>query len=206
MTIRAPNPGEPITAAWAKVVVDELNRLEGLLGGGGSGRANSQVLDALALATIAGDPDVFVMSRIIDVRLTGSGVAASGGLAYFPSQVRYHVRGVRRAGIDLDNLAPVYGRPVKGDESRIYPAGVGTVCFIVRSPAAAGAGGVDAQMMLLPDCEVVARKRCDGGGAAALSSLQMEKERQRLGLPRLSPATVAQAAGGAVDAGEGGPA
>lgn len=169
MTIRAPNPGEPITAAWAAMVVDELDRLsrEASLRSAGN-----PVLEAMVLSLTSLEPSVFVAARIMDVRLSGAGVSGPSGTAYLGSQVSYRIRGIRRGGIDLDNQFPVYGRPVRGDEARIYPALQGMVCFIVRSPAATGAGGTDAQLMLLPGSEVVARRSCTapppglaGGGA-----------------------------------------
>ena len=200
MAIRPLQTGEPITAAWIADLVAAVNALSEQLGRAGGGK----VADAAVLAGVLGSPDEFILCRIVEVELSP---AAGPGPAYLPSTVTYRVKGIRRPGIDLAGLTPVFGRPVRMDEARIYPASIDTVCYIVRTPARAGTGGHDAELMLLPDSEVVARRRCDLPGGARVTPEMIERERRRLGLPRVSLAGgTATAAGGAADAGGGTPA
>lgn len=177
MSKRKYSRGEALTAESVNAIFAELDELRALLMGRG-GKSNEQ--GALALAFSAIDPDLFVPCRMTDVRLVGEGFAAPGGLAFWPSQVSYRIVGIRRGGIDLDNMVPVYGRPVRGDETRLYPASVGMVCVLVRSPAADDSGEIDSQLMLLPDSEIVARRLCTTSQPASRSLIERDMERLRI--------------------------
>lgn len=155
--LRDLNPGDVITAEW-------LNALKALAEGRsqaspGKAAAGEQAAGvARALAAIK--PDEWVQCRI--TRL----IAPGGGLVpEWPSNVRYDLIGIGRPGIVLTNQTPVFGRPVKGDEAKIWPAPVGTICYIVRSPAIDNSGAIVAQLVLLDGSEVVARRMCVGPGA-----------------------------------------
>ncbi len=156
--------GAAISEAWLGLLVDTINTLvEG--GGGGNGGSGSDAASTgvAALAAMAGGgaPGRFALAKIADVRLSGTPVATPDGDAYRASDVKYHVKGIATAGargIDLDNLTPTYGRPVKNGSRRIFPASKGMTCFFERDRDEDGMRKT--KLWLIEGSEIVAVKVC----------------------------------------------
>lgn len=159
--------GEPVTAkAWNDVVGTVNAQARGAIAGIGL-----QGLVAAALASI--EPEAFVQVRIVAVHVPAVhagdpaeagmlGIATPQGNAFWPSTVLYDLEGIGEPGMVLANQKPTIGggRPVMGDECRIYAVPVGTLGVIIRSPAKDNEGGVDADFVLIGRGEVPARRRC----------------------------------------------
>lgn len=101
-----------------------------------------------------------VQCRIKAVRFDHDIIPPGPDVPDYPSLWTYDYIGIGRAGVKEEDATPVYGRPVRNDEAKIYPARVGMVCYLVRAPN--GAGTYAGELMLLPDSEVPARRRCGG--------------------------------------------
>lgn len=145
--IPAPARGEGITAAFLQSLSARIERLE------------RNGVDPVAAVFAALPSDEFVQCRIVKRRFMGDPIADDAEPAEVPSAFTYDIRGVRR-NLVRTGLTPIYGREVRSDECRVYPALVGQVCYFVRSPGGGG-GGLQGELMLLPGCEVPARRRCE---------------------------------------------
>lgn len=120
-------------------------------------RAGAGGVDVVRAATLA--------DRVLLGRISAIVPPAAEGEASWPSETRYFARAIEPQSMELggqDGVLPAYGREVRGDEAKVYPAAVGSLCLIVRTPDPESAGGVRAQLWVLD--EVVARRRCTGGG------------------------------------------
>lgn len=80
----------------------------------------------------------------------------------WPDEVRYTARAIVRTGVQLDEATPVYGRPVRGREAKVYPAQEGQVCWIVRIATQPDVLG------LMPGSEVVWRQQCEQAAASSM--------------------------------------
>lgn len=162
-SIRRINPGEPITADWLNGLLAGLERLSGQSQGGV--RLDAATLSAVVqqvLATIDPDNEPRVIITAVYQPPAGPGpmdsIATPNGLASWPSTVFYDYIGFKRGGISGTMAAPAFGRPVKGNESRVYPAPVGSLAVVLRHPDAAGV--VTPRFGFRWDREVVARRLC----------------------------------------------
>jgi hypothetical protein len=145
-------PGDPLEAAWAESVREAVQKLSG-------GRVPAGLMAAIVAGVrAAGAESRFVYARIVAVSIAPGASGIDG--AYLPSAVTYSVRGIDHPGIDLTGVSPWYGRPVRNDEARIYPARVHDTCLVEKSVDIEGT--VTPRLMLLPGCEVVARRTCGG--------------------------------------------
>jgi len=152
-TIPAVRPGDVMSAEWAERV---RAAIEALGGGDVPGNLMQSVI-AGVLAALA--PERFIPVKIMAVNIaTGGGGGSAVDGAYWPSDVRYDLRGIAKPGINLTAQTPWYGREVRNDEARVYPARVGDTALIELEYD--GEGTHRARLMLLPGSEVVARKRC----------------------------------------------
>lgn len=149
------SPGDAIRADWANQVNDALR----VIGGGREipGPMMTRIMAAM-LAAIA--PERFIPVRITAVNTSGTPVTTIQGPCWWPSEVTYGYIGIERSGVTGTNKTPFYGRPVKGDSRRIYPASVGMTGFIERYND--GEGRSLARFGLMDGCEIVAVKRCGG--------------------------------------------
>jgi hypothetical protein len=188
MAVPLINPGEPIRASWLNELVGAVNAAAG-----GGGR-DSSIEAALALALSAFYGDLFVPVRIMRVLVAGQAVqtwtqgatVAPITTTSLPSAVSYDVRGIRR-GFVIENRQPIYGRPVRNDEARIYPASAGLVALVERSPRGGNqAGRAHGNLMLLPGSEIVARRPCQPGTLlrGPTGPELTEEELEELPLPR----------------------
>lgn len=187
------NPGQRITAAWLNSIVDAINGMA--VSGGGDPSLLGVESSSLALMLTALMPSMFVPCRIVAVRRNSDIVCElEVGMtpvpissAEIPSSITYDLKATHEAW-RVDDVTPVYGREVRGDEARIYPAQCGMVAVYVRSVALRSSpsqqpGRPVGQLMLLPGSEVVARRRCPPSGTG-LSSATLAA---RLGLPPIPP-------------------
>jgi hypothetical protein len=142
--------GDAITAEWANALRDAI--VGGRVNAGMMQGIMAEVLSLLA-------PERFSLGKIKGVNLSGTPVSG----AYFPSGVTYQVKGIGKLGIDEPAMVPYYGREVRNDEARVYPARVNDTVMIERDVD--DEGTAHARLMLFSGCEVVARKRCGTSGA-----------------------------------------
>ena len=160
------SPGQPIRADWLNQLVDLAAAgaagVGGVVGGGGPDNGVRGVVAAMAAAM----PEEWIQCRVIAVHApTG---AQGARLPAFPSQVRYTVAGTRRSGVLLSMALPSLWRSVEGDEAKVWPARVGDICYIVRSPARDNSGTVQADLVVI---EAVARKACGTGVGGAIGAV-----------------------------------
>lgn len=124
---------------------------------------------SLALALLTNDQRRFAEARVVG-KTVGDGPE-------WPSDVLYTVRLID-GGAEIVNVRPAFGRPVRGDEAKIYSAPIGSPCWVIRMPGGDGApfaGGV----VLLPDAETVYRQPCPTGTAQGLLAAPGAMTRQR---------------------------
>jgi hypothetical protein len=153
MSIQHFNPGEPLRAARLNELVDGIN--------GATPTRPRTIIDSAVAETISAlSPNDLIQCRIVTVNAPGAGANSE-----LPSDVRYTVRGIGQTGIVLVGVYPKYGRPVRGNEARIWPARVDDICYIVRRPTSERK--VVGELMLLPGSEVLAFRTCGGAGAVA---------------------------------------
>lgn len=175
-------PGEVITAEFLNTLAAAIERsLRGVEAEAGGVAA---VLAALRR-------DELVQARLKRVRFLGDPGPTGQGttMPSLPSEISYDAVAVGRPGIALSGATPIYGRPVRNDEIRIYPALVGMVCYIVRSPRNDGTGQ-RGELMLLPGSEVQAFRPCPAGGAGAVRAGGRAIPPEELPLlPPLDPST-----------------
>lgn len=169
MPIPQINPGQRITAAWLNEIVDAINAG---LSGQQPGIGRSFLNEALSLALVAALPELFEPVRIIRVK-RGQDVLQTMEVGQplrpilspeWPTQVTYDVTSIRR-GWSVESVTPTYGRPVRGNEAKVYPASAGMLAVYVRGPKFRDEqneqrGKIEAQLMLLPGSEVVYRRQC----------------------------------------------
>lgn len=162
--------GQAITAGWIAALVDTVNALADSVGGdgggGGAGGSTAATLAAMA-GGIGGAPPLLIGARIgevvKDTSVGPAGQRAPVNGSYWPSQVKYVIAGIGAVNMPQTPLTPFYGRPVRGDEARIYPAAEGALCFIERYPDPDAGNAITVRLYLLPGSpggEVVARRRC----------------------------------------------
>jgi len=176
--IKSVRPGEEVPRGTISAMIETINALvemsqSGSGGGGGAG-ANVSLAMAAMGGGVGGSSPVLTPARLGEPVLMSTGgpagqsapiAGASGSLAYWPSQVKYPVIGMGSVTMPDTPLTPYYGRPVAGDEARIYPAKKGSLCFVERYPDPARQNAITVRLYLLPGSpggEVVARKRCGG--------------------------------------------
>lgn len=182
--VPTPQRGQPLTAEFLESVVARIERLE------------QTVRDPVAAVFAAMPSQELVQCRIVKRRFDGDPLADTAEPAEAPSRFTYDVRGIRRgAALRLQGLTPVYGREVRNDEALVYPARVGQVCYIVRSPAD-GTAGLVGELMLLPGCEVPARRRCSPGALLAGGGRPPADRRPEAKLPPPPPPSSAPGKGG----------
>lgn len=73
------------------------------------------------------------------------------------------MQGIGRPGVLLTGAEPSIGVEVEGDEAKVWPAKVGDICYLIRSPAKDNSGAVEADLLVF---EKVARKTCGAGSGA----------------------------------------
>ena len=127
-------------------------------GGGGLGGGGGGGLSEADAAVVAERVRVDGLGRAVLHPARIVSVSADPNVPVYPSDVLYTVK-ITGTGRVLTNISPALGRPVKGDEAKIYCAAAGTPCMIMRWP-----GGDDLPMsgalMLLPGSERVWRQPC----------------------------------------------
>lgn len=133
-------PGDRIKADHHNGLVRSLMRMLKITTGPGlTGKWTAD--DGLHLM-LSQSPNWFVPARI---------TAKTGSDPDLPANVTYTAKGIFEPQAVMTNVAPSYGRPVKGADAaftKIRPAAVGSFCYILRDRDASG--GVIAKLVLLP--------------------------------------------------------
>lgn len=150
--------GDEIFASFLNEITGRIQRLEQLQ------------MNPVAAVFAALPPDQLIQCRMIGRRFNGTLLPAGVMNPAVPSEITYDYVGIGQPSITRTNAPPVYGREVRNDECLIYPAPEGVVCYLVMSPRAGTESGRLGELMLLPGCEVPARRRC-GTGANGLQAL-----------------------------------
>lgn len=161
------NVGDPITANFLNGIINAINAIDT-----GTGAAGPIAASLAAVLSVI-EPDIFVPVRIIRTRAGGTPIQEFDNTqpprqitnTYFPSFVSYDVKALR-APWEVEDIAPSFGRDVRNDEARVYPARTGLIAFMIRAPKMRESDGealgkYSADLMLLPGSEVVARRRCN---------------------------------------------
>lgn len=172
--------------AGEAVRASHINALRDALADIAAGRLPAELEQRMLTSILTAlDPERFIVCKIVDVKFNTDGpypplppaepggpttpdprnapvMGVGGRLTYWPSQIEwYEYRGFGKPGVH-GYKPPVYGRPVEGDECRIYPAQVHMTCLVEIDVDAEGER--KGRLMLLPGSERVARRRCGTGG------------------------------------------
>lgn len=152
--------GDPIGEAWIGQLVATVNGLVDAARGGATANAQAELL---AIVGAAQPPGRAAWARItaVDVDAGAAGLPGAPG-AHFPDDIRYTAVELGRPEAEMGPAYPDFGRPVRNNEARVYPAAVGDLCLILKDP---GGGVIRPRLMLLPGSEVVARRKCQPGPA-----------------------------------------
>lgn len=150
--VRSFRPGDRLAASDMNAIVGALGDLRKRIDEGDS----EMVARLVAAALAALGADWLLPVKISAVHVTGTPI----GGASLPSEVKYSYVAFYRPNLIKEQQTPVYGRPVKNDEARIYPATRGMVAVVVKNLN--GDGTPRPELMLLPGSEVVARRTCGG--------------------------------------------
>jgi hypothetical protein len=128
------NEGEEVSAgAWNSLVL-QLRRMWRLKVSDGKGAINGVLaLDGMSLAIANTDDETFVLSRI---------ATRSSEVAAKQNTVTYSVAAIDEQNVTLPaGTVPKIGRPANATQASlvmIYPAEVGTLCWIVRKKQSDG--------------------------------------------------------------------